>query len=80
MEECIATIEGLRSQSLPEPFKISMLAGKEKAYEAMVGRLRRLVTEEPTAEGARRGTEAFGYAERAKSRVFAELVIGRFAR
>lgn len=72
LEECIATIEGLRFQYLPEPFKISMLAAKERAYAAMVRGLCRLAVEGPEAEGARRAAEAFGYAERAKSRVFAE--------
>jgi tetratricopeptide (TPR) repeat protein len=71
LDECIATIEGLRSQYLPEPFKISMLAAKEGTYGAMVRILSRS-QEGPEAEGARRVTEAFGYAERAKSRVFAE--------
>ncbi len=72
LEQCITTIESLRSQYLPEPFKISMLAAKEKVYEAMVKNLCRSAVEGLEAEGAQRVTEAFGYAERAKSRVFAE--------
>lgn len=72
LEECIATIEGLRSQYLPEPFKISMFAAKERTYAAMVRSLCRSAADDPEAEGPRKATEAFGYAERAKSRVFAE--------
>ena len=72
LRECIATIEGLRSQYLPEPFKISMLAAKERAYAAVVRSLCRWATEGPKAEGEREIAEAFGHAERAKSRVFAE--------
>ncbi len=70
LKECIGTIEGLRSQYLPEPFKISMLANKEDVYSAMVQILCSLEGSEN--EVARRNVEAFDYAERAKSRVFAE--------
>lgn len=72
LRECIATIEGLRSQYLPEPFKISMLAAKERAYAAVVRSLCRSAAEGPKAQGQREIVEAFGLAERAKSRVFAE--------
>lgn len=72
LAECISTIEGLRSQYLPEPFKISMLGAKEKAYEAMVKNLFDSAVEATGVEAARKAEEAFGYAERAKSRVFAE--------
>lgn len=72
LRECIATIEGLRSQYLPEPFKISMLAAKERAYAAVVRSLCRSAAEDPEAERKRETAEAFDYAERAKSRVFAE--------
>lgn len=72
LRECIATIEGLRSQYLPEPFKISMLAAKERAYAAVVRSLCRSAAEGPRAEGEREIAESFGHAESAKSRVFAE--------
>jgi len=72
LERCIAAIEGLRAQYLPEPFKISMLAAKEKAYEAMVKNLCRSAEASPVEEAPQEISGAFGYAEAAKSRVFAE--------
>lgn len=57
LRECIGTIESLRSQYLPEPFKISMLAAKEKAYEAMVRSLCRLASYAPEAESAQRAKD-----------------------
>ena len=72
LEECIGTIEGLRAQYLPEPFKISMLAAKEKAYEALVKNLCQFAGADPVEETTQAILKAFGYAEAAKSRVFAE--------
>jgi hypothetical protein len=73
LEGCIETVERLRAQYLPEPTKISMLSSKEGPYEDMVVLLCR-----PLSDGSdvdmRALEHAFGYVERAKSRVFVELL------
>jgi tetratricopeptide (TPR) repeat protein len=61
LEAAIDTIEKLRSQYLPETFKISLFAQKTKPYEAMV------LACSPTHP-----EQAFDYVERAKSRIFIE--------
>ncbi|NEO98692.1 MAG: tetratricopeptide repeat protein [Symploca sp. SIO2E9] len=61
LENAINTIEQLRSQYLPETFKISLFAEKGKLYEAMV-----LFCLSSTLE------QAFNYMERGKSRAFIE--------
>ena len=73
LERCIGTIEGLRSQYLPESLKIALLARKAEPYESMVlfllSRARRSESEEERKRALR---EAFAYVEHAKSRVFVE--------
>ena len=61
LEAAIDTIEKLRSQYLPETFKISLFADKNQPYEAMV-----LACNSTSSE------QAFDYVERAKSRTFIE--------
>lgn len=61
LEDAINTIEQLRSQYLPETFKISLFTDKVKPYEVM------LLLHRPTSP-----EQAFDYMERAKSRVFIE--------
>lgn len=61
LEAAIDTIEKLRSQYLPETFKISLFAQKTKPYEAMV-----------LACSLTNPDQAFDYVERAKSRIFIE--------
>jgi CHAT domain len=73
LERCIETVERLRSQSLPEPTKISMLSPKEGPYEDMVVLLCRSLSDGSDVD-ARALEHAFGYLERAKSRVFVELL------
>ena len=76
LRRCVAAIEGLRQQNLPETTKISMLAVKEGAYEDLVIGL----CSGPGGEmngNPEMSVEAFGYAEGAKSRVFAERLGSR---
>jgi tetratricopeptide (TPR) repeat protein len=61
LEDAIDTIEKLRSQYLPETFKISLFAEKTKPYEAMV-----LLCHSTSPD------QAFDFMERAKSRIFIE--------
>jgi tetratricopeptide (TPR) repeat protein len=61
LEAAIKTIEQLRSQYLPETFKISLFVNKVKPYEVMI-----LLCSSTSTE------EAFDYMERAKSRIFIE--------
>ena len=77
LRKCIETIEGLRSQSLPESSKISMLGPKDRPYEDLVVDLCGVGREDADAAGAPEITEAFGYVERAKSRVLAERLATR---
>jgi len=77
LEKCIATIERLRSQYLPEATKISMLAAKEKPYEdTVVALLCRSPSGGSGNIDAQAVEQAFGYVERTKSRVFAERLAG----
>jgi len=77
LEKCIATIEQLRSQYLPEATKISMLATKERPYEDMiVALLSRSPLDDSGSTDAQVAEQAFGYVERTKSRVFAERLAG----
>lgn len=73
LERCIGTIEGLRSQYLPESLKIALLARKAEPYENMalflLSRAHRSGSEEERKQALR---EAFAYIEHAKSRVFVE--------
>ena len=77
LRKCIETIEGLRSQSLPESSKISMLEPKDRPYEELVVDLCGVGREGADAAGAPEITEAFGYVERSKSRVLAERLATR---
>lgn len=72
LKRCVATIERLRSQYLPESLKISMLSLKEGAYEDLIVGLCEQVSSVPVGMRTPTINEAFGYVERAKSRVFAE--------
>lgn len=74
LEECIETIEGLRSQHLPESSKISMLEPKDRPYEELVIDL--CSSRSGTVE-ALEITRAFGYVERSKSRVLTERLATR---
>lgn len=77
LRRCIETIEGLRSQTLPESSRISMLGSKDRPYEELVVDLC------GSASGGTKATEppeimeAFGYVERSKSRVLAERLATR---
>ena len=77
LRKCIETIEGLRSQSLSESSKISMLEPKDRPYEELVVDLCRVEPEGADAARAPEITEAFGYVERAKSRVLTERLATR---
>ncbi|MDP9485919.1 MAG: CHAT domain-containing protein [Actinomycetota bacterium] len=73
LRRCVAAVEGLRQQNLPEMTKISMLALKEGAYEDLVLDLcGGPGGDRDESDGARAVREAFGYVGAAKSRVFAE--------
>lgn len=69
---CIETIEQLRSQHLPESSKISMLDLKDRPYEELIVDLCGWASRGAEASEAQEVAEAFGYVERAKSRVLAE--------
>lgn len=71
LRRCVAAIEGLRQQNLPEVTKISMLSLKEKVYEDIILNLCGCPAgdENNCPEAIR---EAFGHVGAAKSRVFAE--------
>lgn len=77
LRKCIETIEGLRSQTLPESSKISMLGPKDRAYEELVVDLCGSASEGSDAAEVPEITEAFGYVERSKSRVLAERMATR---
>ena len=77
LRKCIDTIEGLRSQSLPESSKISMLGPKDRPDEELVVDLCGHASEGTDAAGVPEITEAFGYVERSKSRVLAERLATR---
>lgn len=80
LRKCIDIIEQLRSQTLPESSKISMLEPKDRAYEDLVIDLcesRSEDAETTEVAGALEITEAFNYVERAKSRVLAERLATR---
>lgn len=72
LKKCIEIIEQLRSQHLPEASKISMLELKDRPYEELVVGLCEPGSDRTHAVEAPEFTEAFGYVERAKSRVLAE--------
>lgn len=72
LRRCVAAIEGLRRQDLPEATKVSMLAVKEGAYEDIVLDLCGYQDGGEREAAPEVNKEAFGYAEGAKSRVFAE--------
>jgi tetratricopeptide (TPR) repeat protein len=77
LKECIGVIEQLRSQQLPESSRISMLELKDRPYEDLVVDLCDLGSVQARAAEAPEITEAFGYVERAKSRVLAEQLAAR---
>lgn len=72
LKKCIGIIEQLRSLHLPEASKISMLEPKDRPYEDLVVDLCRPSVGGKGTSRAAEITEAFDYAERAKSRVLAE--------
>lgn len=77
LRKCIETIERLRSQSLPESSKISMLEPKDRPYEELVIDLCGVGYQDTDAPGTPEITEAFGYVEQSKSRVLAERLATR---
>jgi tetratricopeptide (TPR) repeat protein len=73
LEECIRTIENLRSQYLPESLKITLLARKADPYESMALLLLSRARQSDSAEERNRALrETFAYIELAKSRTFVE--------
>lgn len=77
LRECIEVIEQLRSQQLPGASRISMLELKDRPYEELVVGLCELGSDRAYASNPSKITEAFGYAERAKSRVLAEQLAAK---